>query len=397
MRVPLPAAMITMSSAMHAFARCAERAVSRLRDYRVLRCCAGAAGRLQRGAPGLRPGARPRCTGGSTAMSTSTTRRRRGCARRLDRLVRLAPRAPSCPTTPQLLARAQARGAGRHHAGARVRLVGRACGSRVDAGRSSRPLPDGGRAGADADAGADRSTSSSAMRARPTTSCATTSCRPTRPSGQERRSSAPSSAPRSLYGTLDDAQRDAGRARVAASPFDAERWLAERERRQHDVLQTAAPPGRRGRQRATSAAGGAARARRAHGSVRRASDYRAYQERLAAYNCAFAASLHNAPRAAQRQAAVQKLKGWEDDLRVLAADAASDPSAAPGRSSGRVQLDRHAARVDAAGAGSPSAPPRTSPAAATLSTASAPSLLARASYSGWPLVRSRISSATSRS
>ena len=44
-----------------------------------------------------------------------------------------------------------------------------------------------------------------------------------------------------------------------------------------------------------------------------------YQQRLNEYNCAIAAKFHNSTTPAQRQAARTKLKGWEDDLRALAA------------------------------------------------------------------------------
>jgi hypothetical protein len=50
-------------------------------------------------------------------------------------------------------------------------------------------------------------------------------------------------------------------------------------------------------------------------------DYRAYQERLAQDNCALAAAMHNLATPEQRQHARRKLRGWEDDLRVLAAEA----------------------------------------------------------------------------
>ena len=50
------------------------------------------------------------------------------------------------------------------------------------------------------------------------------------------------------------------------------------------------------------------------------SDYCArYSERLTQFNCSFAASLHNATTPAQRQAAAQKLRRWELDLRAVAA------------------------------------------------------------------------------
>ena len=41
-----------------------------------------------------------------------------------------------------------------------------------------------------------------------------------------------------LYGRLDDAQRERIAREVAASPFDAAGWNAEREARQRDILQT---------------------------------------------------------------------------------------------------------------------------------------------------------------
>ena len=50
-------------------------------------------------------------------------------------------------------------------------------------------------------------------------------------------------------------------------------------------------------------------------------DYRRYAQALVEYNCQFAADLHNTMNAAQRQALVGKLKGWEADLRALSASA----------------------------------------------------------------------------
>ena len=51
-------------------------------------------------------------------------------------------------------------------------------------------------------------------------------------------------------------------------------------------------------------------------------DYRRYAERLADYNCGFAAALHNLTTVEQRRAAARKLKDYEGDLRTLAAEAA---------------------------------------------------------------------------
>jgi Family of unknown function (DUF6279) len=135
-----------------------------------------------------------------------------------------------------------------------------------------------------------------------------------------------------LYGRLDERQRQVIAAGVSASPFDPAAWFAERQAVQAEVLQTLA--------RLT--AGGPARADRDSNlaglraltlRVQRASAgyYRSYQQRLTEYNCVFAAQLHNSTTAAQRQAARAKLKGWEEDLRALAAQRpgpASDPAKA---------------------------------------------------------------------
>jgi len=54
--------------------------------------------------------------------------------------------------------------------------------------------------------------------------------------------------------------------------------------------------------------------------------YRSYQQRLTDYNCSFIAQLHNSTTPAQRQVARNKLKGWEEDLRTLAAQKAAPRS-----------------------------------------------------------------------
>lgn len=122
-----------------------------------------------------------------------------------------------------------------------------------------------------------------------------------------------------LYGRLDAAQRDLlGRA-IAASPFDPQLWLAERMLRQQEILATLrrlhaerAPPDQ------TLAALRMLAQHTLH-SPREA--YLKYQERLFDYNCKLAAQLHNSTSPEQRQAAVKKLKSWEEDARALAADA----------------------------------------------------------------------------
>jgi hypothetical protein len=133
-----------------------------------------------------------------------------------------------------------------------------------------------------------------------------------------------------VYGSLDESQRQLVAAGLATAPFDPQRWLVERRARQQDILRTL-------RQllatQADAAAVQAALRGFAADAVRSPrADYRAYRERVDQANCALAARLHNALRPAQRQHAVDKLKGWEEDLRALAAAArptAASPTAAP--------------------------------------------------------------------
>jgi hypothetical protein len=123
----------------------------------------------------------------------------------------------------------------------------------------------------------------------------------------------------SLYGKLDDAQRERIAREVAISPFDPVAWMAERELRQRDILQALR---RLQAERASNAQAQAALrafAEQAQQSPRPA--YHVYQQRLKAFNCAFAAEVHNTTTPAQRQALADTLKGWETDLRSLAAEA----------------------------------------------------------------------------
>ena len=131
-----------------------------------------------------------------------------------------------------------------------------------------------------------------------------------------------------LYGRLEPAQRDRIAQALAASPFDAERWLVERQHRQRELLQTLSAVSTAARSgsvdRATVVVQAQAQAQaavrvmaeRMERSPR--ADYRAYQERVAQTNCAIAASIHNHATPAQRQTARAKLKAWEDDARALA-------------------------------------------------------------------------------
>ncbi len=126
-----------------------------------------------------------------------------------------------------------------------------------------------------------------------------------------------------LYGKLDDAQRARLTQLLAASPFDADRWLAERERRNADLLAMLTTVSAAGKSADSAAAQAKAQAavrvlaERALRSPR--PDYRAYQQRLTQENCALAAAMHNVTTPAQRQYARSKLKSWEEDVRLIAA------------------------------------------------------------------------------
>lgn len=133
-----------------------------------------------------------------------------------------------------------------------------------------------------------------------------------------------------LYGKLDESQRARLAQLLAASTFDADRWLAERDSRNADMMRTLA---------SVAAAGDVTKAQaavrvlaeRALRSPR--ADYGGYQERLMQENCALVAAMHNLTTTAQRQYARNKLKGWEDDLRVLASAPANGGTAAAGNAS----------------------------------------------------------------
>jgi hypothetical protein len=128
-----------------------------------------------------------------------------------------------------------------------------------------------------------------------------------------------------LYGKLDEAQRAKLAELLAASPFDADRWLAERERRNRDLIAMLTSVSAAGRDvdaaRANAQAQAAVRALAESQLRSPRPDYRAYQQRLTQENCALASAMHNLTTPVQRQHARDKLKGWEDDVRLIAAGA----------------------------------------------------------------------------
>ncbi len=122
-----------------------------------------------------------------------------------------------------------------------------------------------------------------------------------------------------LYGHMSSGQRERIAALAAPTPFDPARWIAERHRRQQDTLQTLArlSTEQANQQQAVEAL----RALVQRSRVSPKDDYRAYQQRLIRFNCGFAAEVHNLTTLAQRRAAAEQLKDWEDDARALATQA----------------------------------------------------------------------------
>ncbi len=118
-----------------------------------------------------------------------------------------------------------------------------------------------------------------------------------------------------IYGSLGEAQLQVISDGMSASPFDPELWLVERQRRQRDTLQTL-------RRLLTERADRDQRVAALRALVQRSErspnpEYRAYQTRLADFNCALAAQVHNTSTPAQRRKARDNLRSWADDLRSL--------------------------------------------------------------------------------
>ena len=126
-----------------------------------------------------------------------------------------------------------------------------------------------------------------------------------------------------LYGRLDDAQRARLGEILTRSPFDPEVWLAERRERQQDVLHML-------RQltverAAVEQAEAALRAYEHSVEVSPREAYRRYDDQLKAFNCRAGAALHNLTTPAQREIAANRLAGWSEDLRAIAAAAEPVP------------------------------------------------------------------------
>lgn len=121
----------------------------------------------------------------------------------------------------------------------------------------------------------------------------------------------------SFYGRLDDSQRAILRQSLATSAFDARAAWRERLRRQQDMLQVLQEH-RNGERPAHVQAELLALLQRQLESPD--ATYRARFERMLQDGCRTMATLHNSTSAAQRRHLQDKLKGYEVDLRTLAAE-----------------------------------------------------------------------------
>jgi len=119
-----------------------------------------------------------------------------------------------------------------------------------------------------------------------------------------------------LYGKLDERQQSMLQTRLGQSGFDPQRAYAERLRRQQDILQTlrslASPAGPSTAQAAAALEGVFNRA-----ILSPDLSYRNDARQIKLHNCQTFAELHNITTPAQRQKALAKLQGYEQDLRAL--------------------------------------------------------------------------------
>ncbi len=116
-----------------------------------------------------------------------------------------------------------------------------------------------------------------------------------------------------FYGRLDTEQRRQLREQMGRGNFDARRVLAERERRQADILATV------GSVRAAPAQAQAlVQAVMGRSVESPQADYRALSRQWIREGCAQFAALHNSTSPVQREAAAKALRGYRDDMLLLA-------------------------------------------------------------------------------
>jgi Family of unknown function (DUF6279) len=120
-----------------------------------------------------------------------------------------------------------------------------------------------------------------------------------------------------LYGRLQEPQRTQLRQSIASSRFDASISYKEIQRRQQDILRTLAEHSNNADRPAHVKAELLALIDRSLNSPDAA--YRQQQERLISEGCEMMAKLHNSATPTQRNKAMEVLKDYEADARLLAA------------------------------------------------------------------------------
>jgi hypothetical protein len=127
-----------------------------------------------------------------------------------------------------------------------------------------------------------------------------------------------------LLGKLNEPQRARLQRGIAEAPLDAALWLEERKARQQDILgvlrrvqslATSKAPADAARAKSEAQAG--LRAITVHWRQSPRESFRALQRQAATHNCQLAADVINLSTPTQRNHAAEKLKGWEEDVRVL--------------------------------------------------------------------------------
>jgi sulfur relay (sulfurtransferase) complex TusBCD TusD component (DsrE family) len=120
-----------------------------------------------------------------------------------------------------------------------------------------------------------------------------------------------------IYGRLHESQRAALRQGIVNSAFDANLSYKEIQRRQQDILRTLAEHSNNADRPAHVKAEVIALIDRSLNSPDAA--YRQQQERMISEGCEMMAKLHNSITPAQRSKAMEVLKDYEADARILAA------------------------------------------------------------------------------
>jgi len=121
-----------------------------------------------------------------------------------------------------------------------------------------------------------------------------------------------------LYGELTPLQKERLELLVSESPFQPALSFDEMKRRQREALQLL-------KQLAAGTTTGEAAQAQVRGWLKRvdpppSEPYRQHSERIIQHNCRVFAAVHNSTTPEQRQVASRKLRGWAEDLRVLAAE-----------------------------------------------------------------------------